>query len=184
MSARSGPQRTSAGKTTELSSFDPPIMPYSTPSQSTKLLLARVRSYPFRFRTARSRHHAHTLPPLNAQISISSGVIPFSRFFASNRPFNAPFAGLALHWTVSVIIMLAPPEGDAYNLYVCVRSRPRGSRISCGGNLTPFVAVFGLVRRTQLSQPRQLPVERNQQYVPPSPSPFPSPFPRLFPPSL
>lgn len=43
------------------------------------------------------------------------GVLPFSRFWASNRPFNAPLAGLFEHWLVSVIIMLAPPPGDAYN---------------------------------------------------------------------
>lgn len=43
------------------------------------------------------------------------GILPFSRFWASNRPFNAPLAGLFEHWLVSVIIMLAPPPGDAYN---------------------------------------------------------------------
>jgi amino acid transporter len=43
------------------------------------------------------------------------GVLPFSRFWASNRPFNAPLAGLFEHWLVSVIIMLAPPPGDAYD---------------------------------------------------------------------
>jgi amino acid transporter len=43
------------------------------------------------------------------------GILPFSKLWASNRPFNAPFAGLFEHWLVSVIIMLAPPPGDAYN---------------------------------------------------------------------
>ncbi|KAK4697250.1 hypothetical protein P7C70_g8242, partial [Phenoliferia sp. Uapishka_3] len=43
------------------------------------------------------------------------GVLPFSKFFASNRPFNSPFAGLALQWAVALIIMLAPPGGDAYS---------------------------------------------------------------------
>jgi amino acid transporter len=43
------------------------------------------------------------------------GILPFSRFWASSRPFNAPLAGLFEHWVVSVIIMLAPPPGDAYN---------------------------------------------------------------------
>jgi len=43
------------------------------------------------------------------------GILPFSRFWASNKPFNTPFAGLFEHWLVSVIIMLAPPPGDAYN---------------------------------------------------------------------
>ena len=44
------------------------------------------------------------------------GILPFSRFWASNKPFNAPLTGLFEHWVVSMIIMLAPPPGDAYNL--------------------------------------------------------------------
>lgn len=43
------------------------------------------------------------------------GVLPLSKLWASNRPFNAPAAGLLEHYIVSVIIMLAPPPGDAYN---------------------------------------------------------------------
>ncbi|KAI9730951.1 MAG: hypothetical protein M1818_008026 [Claussenomyces sp. TS43310] len=44
-----------------------------------------------------------------------AGIVPFSRLWASNKPFNTPFMGLFEHWLVSVIIMLAPPPGDAYN---------------------------------------------------------------------
>ncbi|TPX22451.1 hypothetical protein DIZ76_014323 [Coccidioides immitis] len=43
------------------------------------------------------------------------GVLPFSRFWASNKPFNSPAAGLFQHYIVSVVVMLAPPPGDAYN---------------------------------------------------------------------
>jgi amino acid transporter len=39
------------------------------------------------------------------------GILPFSRFWASNRPCNAPLAGLFEHWLVSVIIMMGPPPG-------------------------------------------------------------------------
>jgi amino acid transporter len=42
------------------------------------------------------------------------GVLPFSRFWASNRPFDAPAAGLFQHYLICVIVMLAPPPGDAY----------------------------------------------------------------------
>ncbi|KAL2889936.1 High-affinity methionine permease [Ceratocystis lukuohia] len=52
------------------------------------------------------------------------GMLPFSRFWASNRPFNAPLAGLFEHWLVSVIIMLAPPPGDAYNFILNLISYP------------------------------------------------------------
>ncbi|KAJ9653446.1 methionine permease, partial [Neophaeococcomyces mojaviensis] len=52
------------------------------------------------------------------------GILPLSRFWASNKPFNAPAAGLFEHWLVSVIIMLAPPPGDAYNFVLNVISYP------------------------------------------------------------
>lgn len=44
-----------------------------------------------------------------------AGILPFSRLWASNRPFNAPLAGLFEHWLVCVVVILAPPPGDAYN---------------------------------------------------------------------
>ncbi|TVY27277.1 High-affinity methionine permease [Lachnellula hyalina] len=52
------------------------------------------------------------------------GILPFSRIWASNKPFNAPFMGLFEHWVVSVVIMLAPPPGDAYNFILNVISYP------------------------------------------------------------
>ncbi|KAK0534508.1 methionine permease [Tilletia horrida] len=52
------------------------------------------------------------------------GVLPASRAFGSNWPRGAPFAGLGLHWLVSMIILLAPPLGDAYNFILNVVSYP------------------------------------------------------------
>jgi len=52
------------------------------------------------------------------------GILPWSKLWASNRPFNAPLAGLFEHWLVSVVIMLAPPPGDAYNFILNVISYP------------------------------------------------------------
>ncbi|KAL6230341.1 hypothetical protein BDW75DRAFT_74159 [Aspergillus navahoensis] len=52
------------------------------------------------------------------------GVLPLSKFWASNKPFKSPAAGLFEHWIVSVIIMLAPPPGDAYNFLVNLISYP------------------------------------------------------------
>ena len=42
------------------------------------------------------------------------GILPFSGFFASNKPFGAPFAGLFEQWFVSSTLVLAVPPGDAY----------------------------------------------------------------------
>ncbi|KAG6010717.1 hypothetical protein E4U43_008541 [Claviceps pusilla] len=52
------------------------------------------------------------------------GILPFSRFFASNRPFNAPLAGLFEHWLVTAVTVLAPPAGDAYNFVLNLISYP------------------------------------------------------------
>lgn len=53
------------------------------------------------------------------------GILPFSKLWASNKPLNAPFMGLFEHWLVSVIIMLAPPPGDAYNFSMLILSSNR-----------------------------------------------------------
>jgi len=52
------------------------------------------------------------------------GILPLSRLWASNKPFNAPFMGLFEHWLVSVVIILAPPPGDAYNFILNLISYP------------------------------------------------------------
>ncbi|ORY63341.1 amino acid permease [Pseudomassariella vexata] len=52
------------------------------------------------------------------------GILPFSKFWASNRPFNAPLAGLFWHWLICVITILAPPPGDAYNFILNLISYP------------------------------------------------------------
>ncbi|GJN70699.1 high-affinity methionine permease [Purpureocillium lilacinum] len=52
------------------------------------------------------------------------GILPFSRFWASNRPFNAPLAGLTEHYIVTVITIVAPPAGDAYNFVLNLISYP------------------------------------------------------------
>lgn len=49
-------------------------------------------------------------------------MLPFSKFWASKRPFNSPAAGLLEHYVISAVVMLAPPPGDAYNfLLKCVK---------------------------------------------------------------
>ncbi|OIW22503.1 amino acid transporter [Coniochaeta ligniaria NRRL 30616] len=52
------------------------------------------------------------------------GLLPFSQFWASNRPFDAPTASLFLHWLVTVIILVAPPAGSAYNFIVNLYTYP------------------------------------------------------------
>ncbi|RDA83643.1 hypothetical protein CP532_4664 [Ophiocordyceps camponoti-leonardi (nom. inval.)] len=52
------------------------------------------------------------------------GILPFSGLWASNRPFNAPLAGLFQHWLVTSITVIAPPAGDAYNFVLNLISYP------------------------------------------------------------
>ena len=55
------------------------------------------------------------LPPRTVVQELGrEGILPFSSFFASNRPFNAPLAGLFTEYLVSCIYLIAVPPGDAY----------------------------------------------------------------------
>jgi amino acid transporter len=72
------------------------------------------------------------------------GILPYSKFFAANTPTlftwifrprsaalddyqdrteanteQTPTGALLLHWIFSMIIVLAPPMGDAYSFFVC-----------------------------------------------------------------
>ncbi|KIJ17538.1 hypothetical protein PAXINDRAFT_167552 [Paxillus involutus ATCC 200175] len=51
-------------------------------------------------------------------------VLPYSSFFASNKPLNTPLAGLFTQYLVSVILMAVAPPGDAYLFIVNYGSYP------------------------------------------------------------
>jgi amino acid transporter len=52
------------------------------------------------------------------------GLLPWSRFWASNKPFNAPATALFLHWLITIIVLLAPPAGPAYNFITDLYTYP------------------------------------------------------------
>ncbi|SCU78535.1 LADA_0A06106g1_1 [Lachancea dasiensis] len=52
------------------------------------------------------------------------GVLPFSSFFATSKPFNSPLVGLFQHFIVCVVTIIAPPPGDAYNFILNLISYP------------------------------------------------------------
>ncbi|KAF9552197.1 high affinity methionine permease [Agrocybe pediades] len=52
------------------------------------------------------------------------GILPFSKFWGSNRPFNASLVGLLLHWAICLIVIFALPPSDAYNFVINVISYP------------------------------------------------------------
>lgn len=52
------------------------------------------------------------------------GVLPYSAWFSSNRPFDAPFVGLFWQYVVCAVIATAPPPGDAFNFILNLSSYP------------------------------------------------------------
>lgn len=42
------------------------------------------------------------------------GVLPFSKFFASDWPIKTPTGGLLLHWSFTVVLITGPRTSDAY----------------------------------------------------------------------
>ena len=43
------------------------------------------------------------------------GVLPFPRFWASVRPFGTPLGPYLVKWALTILMILAPPAGDAFN---------------------------------------------------------------------
>ncbi|BCS26451.1 high affinity methionine permease [Aspergillus puulaauensis] len=46
------------------------------------------------------------------------GVLPFTRFWTSTRPFGTPLGPYWLKWALTALMILAPPAGDAFNFVV------------------------------------------------------------------
>jgi hypothetical protein len=43
------------------------------------------------------------------------GVLPWPAFWASTKPFGTPLGPYFIKWAVTIIMILAPPAGDAFN---------------------------------------------------------------------
>ena len=43
------------------------------------------------------------------------GVLPFPKFFVSTRPFGTPLGPVVIIWLISVLMIVIPPAGDAFN---------------------------------------------------------------------
>ncbi|KAF8972118.1 high affinity methionine permease [Flammula alnicola] len=73
------------------------------------------------------------------------GVLPYPRFWASTYPFNTPAGPYLLKWILTVIVIVAPPAGDAFNFIVDLQSYPY--------NVFSFLMTLGLffVRKRRAS---------------------------------
>jgi amino acid transporter len=54
------------------------------------------------------------------------GVIPFPKFWASTKPFGTPLGPYLIKYVLTAIVILAPPDGDAFNFVVDLQSYPGG----------------------------------------------------------
>ncbi|KAL5521490.1 hypothetical protein ACEPAF_2238 [Sanghuangporus sanghuang] len=52
------------------------------------------------------------------------GILPYSSWFASNKPFNAPLAALSVQWFTSLVAATLPPPGDAFHFVLQLNSYP------------------------------------------------------------
>ncbi|PSS21964.1 hypothetical protein M430DRAFT_65200 [Amorphotheca resinae ATCC 22711] len=52
------------------------------------------------------------------------GLLPFPRFWSLPHDLDPPLAGLALHWLVSVLVIIIPPPGAIYEFLVDIGGYP------------------------------------------------------------
>ncbi|KAK2790678.1 hypothetical protein FQN52_005434 [Onygenales sp. PD_12] len=64
-----------------------------------------------------------TLARVNQEIA-RQGFLPYSEILSSSRPFNTPLGGLIVHYIPSLLVIILPPPGDAYNFILDVEAYP------------------------------------------------------------
>ncbi|KAG6844225.1 hypothetical protein H0H87_008673 [Tephrocybe sp. NHM501043] len=78
------------------------------------------------------------------------GVLPYPKFWASTKPFNTPLGPYLIKWLLTVIVIIAPPAGDAFNFIVDLQSYP--------ANIFSFLMTLGLFfvrrRRARIGAPK------------------------------
>ncbi|CAM1507857.1 Fc.00g047050.m01.CDS01 [Cosmosporella sp. VM-42] len=78
------------------------------------------------------------------------GVLPFPRFWASTRPFGTALGPYIAKWVITIIMILAPPAGDAFNFITDLKIYPAA--------FFDFLMALGLIiirrRRKRLGLPR------------------------------
>ncbi|KAI1428242.1 high-affinity methionine permease [Xylaria sp. FL1777] len=54
------------------------------------------------------------------------GVLPFTEFWVSTKPFGTPIGSYILKYIVTIIFIIAPPAGDAFQFVVSLKTYPDG----------------------------------------------------------
>ncbi|KAL8807209.1 MAG: hypothetical protein Q9182_000891 [Xanthomendoza sp. 2 TL-2023] len=63
------------------------------------------------------------LARVNQEIA-RQGILPFSTHLSSSRPFNAPLAGLLIHYIPSILVITLPPHQNIYAFILDVEGYP------------------------------------------------------------
>ncbi|KAI8307605.1 High-affinity methionine permease [Colletotrichum sp. SAR11_59] len=74
------------------------------------------------------------------------GVLPFTEFWVSTKPFGTPLGPYLLKWAMTFIMIVAPPAGDAFSFVVDLQTYP-----SAMFNFAMTYGVFILRRRRRRS---------------------------------
>lgn len=71
------------------------------------------------------------------------GVLPYPRVWASTKPFGTPLVPYLVQYLLTILMIVAPPAGDAFNFIVDLQSYP--------SNMFLFGMTFGLllIRRSR-----------------------------------
>ncbi|GAW07207.1 high affinity methionine permease [Lentinula edodes] len=64
------------------------------------------------------------------------GLLPYPQIWASTKPFNTPLAAYLLRWTVTSVLIVIPPPGDAFNFIVDLQYYPE--------SIYAFLLIIGL----------------------------------------
>lgn len=54
------------------------------------------------------------------------GVLPFTNFWVSTKPFGTPIGPYLLKWAMTFLMIAAPPAGDAFRFVVSLQTYPAG----------------------------------------------------------
>ena len=77
------------------------------------------------------------------------GLLPFSDFLSSTRPFNSPLGGLLVHYIPSFLVIVLPPSKEVYSFILSVEGYP--------GQIISFAIGVGLIllrfKRPDLRRP-------------------------------
>lgn len=47
------------------------------------------------------------------------GVLPYPKFWVTTKPFGTPIGPYMLKWAMTVLMIVAPPAGDAFDFGIC-----------------------------------------------------------------